>query len=590
MSRCATTIVSLVTAVALAAPAVTAPTPAAATTAPALQSSAAAQNAYCETSDDLTLGGIFNLTVDALSGTFAGSPEQQQKFEDNARTYGAKLGNVEINRLLVNTPSSQIGGPSREVDDHVVNLVVSTIMKGHNNGWNDTIQLKNITLNEAIESVLTLLYFGGIPVELWGKVMPDVLTVSFLHIFSVSPLTIPKLTAKYAPTAIQKIGGFVQEQLQNRCINTKPSGSTPHVYNHNPKPIKNPNTFPGKQATDIQKIVDGLSVASETCRPLSEYTLREISTEVIDGMGKQVRPEFQGLFSLATKVYLDQLNTIKVNKGTIPMRSDQVGGIIELIDDPTVTYVFTVATSPFDGRAWQWMPAGNLTVENGMNIYTLTADIAEKITSIMWKLLVQGLGDKTITAAVQLVVPAFKDIACYPTQIPGKVAGAVAGKAAGAVGGSVVPIVGSFIADKLVSTIVEKQFSPITTICGIIYSIIGGPEWELNLVPNVVPLLFFYPDYIHPVVHGVTRSLCLTRDAGKPAKWRRSPDMIEEDANLAQQRGTYTLPADMYFQVPVVGWTIPRPLKREEKWKKHDKDVPQRPRIFDNSQAQPAKN
>ena len=319
MSRCATTIVSLVTAVALAAPAVTAPAPAAATTAPALQSSAAAQNAYCETSDDLTLGGIFNLTVDALSGTFAGNPQQQQKFEDNARTYGAKLGNVEINRLLVNTPSSQIGGPSREVDDHVVNLVVSTIMKGHNNGWNDTIQLKNITLNEAIESVLTLLYFGGIPVELWGKVMPDVLTVSFLHIFSVSPLTIPKLTAKYAPTAIQKIGGFVQEQLQNRCINTKPSGSTPHIYNHNPKPIKNPNTFPGKQATDIQKIVDGLSVASETCRPLSEYTLREISTEVIDGMGKQVRPEFQGFFSLATKVYLDQLNTIKVNKGTIPM-------------------------------------------------------------------------------------------------------------------------------------------------------------------------------------------------------------------------------------------------------------------------------
>ena len=121
----------------------------------------------------------------------------------------------------------------------------------------------------------------------------------------------------------------------------------------------------------------------------------------------------------------------------------------------------------------------------------------------------------------------------------------------------------------------------ITTICGIIYSIIGGPEWELNLVPNVVPLLFFYPDYIHPVVHGVTRSLCLTRDAGKPTKWRRSPDMIEEDANLAEQRGTYTLPADMYFQVPVVGWTIPRPLKREEKWKKHDKDVPQRPRIFD---------
>ncbi|WQD13245.1 MAG: hypothetical protein U1U88_001445 [Lawsonella clevelandensis] len=102
--------------------------------------------------------------------------------------------------------------------------------------------------------------------------MPDLLQVSFLHIFSVSPMTLPKLTAKYGPKLIKKIADFVQGKLQNACLSTKPSGSTPHEYNHNPKPIKNPNKFPGKQAMNVQKIVDGLSVASETCRPLSEYT------------------------------------------------------------------------------------------------------------------------------------------------------------------------------------------------------------------------------------------------------------------------------------------------------------------------------
>ena len=133
VSRCATTILSLVTAVALAAPAVAAPVPAAAA-APALQSSASAQNAYCETSDELTLGGVFNLTVDAISGTFAGHPEQQKKFEDNARKYGDRLGHMQISRLLVNTPASKIGGPSREVDEHVLDLDVSSIRIGLNNG------------------------------------------------------------------------------------------------------------------------------------------------------------------------------------------------------------------------------------------------------------------------------------------------------------------------------------------------------------------------------------------------------------------------------------------------------------------------
>ena len=601
MSRCATTIVSLVTAVALAAPAVTAPAPAAATTAPALQSSAAAQKAYCETSDELTFGGVFNLTVEAISKTFAGNPEQQAKFENNARKYAARLGNLEINRLLVTTPASQIGGPAREVDDHAVNLVVCTLMKGRDNGWNDTVQLKNIAINEAIEAALTVLYFGSIPVELWGKVMPDLLQVSFLHIFSVSPMTLPKLTAKYGPKLIKKIADFVQGKLQNACLSTKPSGSTPHEYNHNPKPIKNPNKFPGKQAMNVQKIVDGLSVASETCRPLSEYTLREISTEVVDGMRKQVRPEFASIFNFAAKVYLGQLEFIKVNQGTIPMRSDQVGGLIELIDDPTVTYVYTVGTSPFDGRAWKWIPAGDLTVENGMNTYTLVADIAEKITSIMWKLIVQGVGDKIATKAVQMVIPGFGEAVCgVPGFVGGKVVGAIPGKlieegVAAVVGVPVVSkVAGKAVASalpvkistKVIGTVAGKLATKIidTEIgkpCETAWSILGLPEWSLQVVPDFVPLMFFYPDYVHPVVHGVTRSICLTRDQGKPAQWRRSPDMIEEDAELAAKRGEYTLPSDLYFTVPLINKQLPKPFGRDKKWKKHDKDVPKREGVFD---------
>ncbi|WQD13244.1 MAG: hypothetical protein U1U88_001444 [Lawsonella clevelandensis] len=68
------------------------------------------------------------------------------------------------------TPASQIGGPAREVDDHAVNLVVSTLMKGRDNGWNDTVQLKNITINGAIEDLPSLCSTSGsIPVELMGE-------------------------------------------------------------------------------------------------------------------------------------------------------------------------------------------------------------------------------------------------------------------------------------------------------------------------------------------------------------------------------------------------------------------------------------
>ncbi|PMZ36711.1 hypothetical protein C1X25_34655, partial [Pseudomonas sp. GW247-3R2A] len=89
----------------------------------------------------------------------------------------------------------------------------------------------------------------------------------------------------------------------------KNSNSHPNAYNHNP----NAKGLPGKMGVNIQKVVDGLGVASESCRPLSEYTLREISNEVISGMSKQVRPEFQTLFYMATKFYLNQLEIIKIN-------------------------------------------------------------------------------------------------------------------------------------------------------------------------------------------------------------------------------------------------------------------------------------
>ena len=618
MSRCATTILSLVTAVALAAPAVAAPVPAAAA-APALQSSASAQNAYCETSDELTLGGVFNLTVDAISGTFAGHPEQQKKFEDNARKYGDRLGHMQISRLLVNTPASQIGGPSREVDDHVVDLVVSSIMKGRNNGWKDTVNLQDITLNEAIESVLTVLYFGGIPLQLWSEVMPKGLVISFLHIFHISTFGGAKLVAKYAPKMIQAIGGFVQNAMQENCISKKNSNSHPNAYNHNP----NAKGLPGKMGVNIQKVVDGLGVASESCRPLSEYTLREISNEVISGMSKQVRPEFQTLFYMATKFYLNQLEIIKINQGTIPVRADQIGGIIEKIDNPTITYIASTATSFKDKRAFTWITLGDLTVEDEMNIYTLTTHIAEKITTIMWKILVINVGDKIVTDAVQKAfpvliptVPSAKSVVCKPAEILGKplgVVGAVTSLkpaiAVGALAGiaslplalpfNLIPVLGSKVAIAIVTKAAKSGFGLVEKIgidkaagipgklCGIGYKILGLPDWKLDVVPNFVPLLFFYPDYVHPVVHGVVRSVCRVNDP-IASDWTRSTDMIEKDTKLAEKHGTYTMPADTTITIPIINKKVSNPIHKDKRWKKYEKDVPQRHRVFDTPQSTPA--
>ncbi|WQD13246.1 MAG: hypothetical protein U1U88_001446 [Lawsonella clevelandensis] len=199
-----------------------------------------------------------------------------------------------------------------------------------------------------------------------------------------------------------------------------------------------------------------------------------------------------------------------MNQGTIPMRSDQVGGLIELIDDPTVTYVYTVGTSPFDGRAWKWIPAGDLTVENGMNTYTLVADIAEKITSIMWKLIVQGVGDKIATKAVQMVIPGFGEAVCgVPGFVGGKVVGAIPGKlieegVAAVVGVPVVSkVAGKAVASalpvkistKVIGTVAGKLATKIidTEIgkpCETAWSILGLPEWSLQVVPDFVPLMF----------------------------------------------------------------------------------------------------
>ena len=124
-------------------------------------------------------------------------------------------------------------------------------------------------------------------------------------------------------------------------------------------------------------------------------------------------------------------------------------------------------------------------------------------------------------------------------------------------------------------------------LCGIGYKILGLSDWKLDVVPNFVPLLFFYPDYVHPVVHGVVRSVCRVNDP-IASDWTRSTDMIEKDAKLAEKHGTYTMPADTTITIPIINKKVSNPIHKDKRWKKYEKDVPQRHRVFDTPQSTPA--
>ena len=402
------------------------------------QTAAEAQGLYCETSDDLTFGGVAHLVEDQLRKLIK-DKASMKVFDQQVRMLETAMNYVQLPSLIVSNPATQLTGPVREFDDHGVNYLVGALLKARDGGWRSTVSVQDITINEAVETVLWWFYWVQIYGQWHNETFPSIIQATILGI-KLGGLTDPvEKTLEWGPKIVLGLGNFIQKQLQKNCVSKTNSRSNPGNYQYHDLPAWLP-----KDITDgvhqLEAPLDNVEVADEDCPPISEMNFRRIGKRTTLIMRKDVKPQYRELFDQVAQFVLLRMEEIKVNKALIPLKASEIGGLIGLINNPVVTYVGGTALGVVDGRAYQWIPMGEITVDNAADIAIVSNAVAEIVAKIMWaitKAIMQAVIDganKGIDKAIrkgiaQAVGQEFSKEACkalYTGAVGGVVAGAAA--------------------------------------------------------------------------------------------------------------------------------------------------------------------
>lgn len=346
------------------------------------QSAAEAQGLYCETSDDLTFGGVAHLVEDQLRRLIK-DKAAMKVFDQQVRMLETAMNYVQLPTLIVSNPATQLTGPAREFDDHGVNYLVGALLKARDGGWRSTVSVQDITINEAVETVLWWFYWVQIYGQWHNETFPSIIRATILGI-NLGGLTDPvERTLALGPSIVLGLGNFIQKQLQKNCLSKTNSRSNPGNYQYHDLPAWLP-----KDITDgvhqLEAPLDNVEVADEDCPPISEMNFRRIGKRTTLIMRKDVKPQYRELFDQVAQFVLLRMEEIKVNKALIPLKAWEIGGLIGLINNPVLTYVGGTALGAVDGRAYQWVPMGEITVDNAADIAIVSNAVAKIIAQIMW--------------------------------------------------------------------------------------------------------------------------------------------------------------------------------------------------------------
>jgi len=142
----------------------------------------------------------------------------------------------------------------------------------------------------------------------------------------------------------------------------------------------------------LEEPLDNVEVADEDCPPIADMEYRRIGKRTVLLMRENIKPQYRKLYDKSASWVLQRLETVKINKALIPLKGEEIGGLVGLIDNPTINYIYTLGTSPFDGRVFTWVPVGDITVDNTLDIAIVANTIARIIASVMWAI-VKAIGE-----------------------------------------------------------------------------------------------------------------------------------------------------------------------------------------------------
>lgn len=455
------------------------------------QSAAEAQGLYCETSDDLTFGGVAHLVEDQLRRLIK-DKAAMKVFDQQVRMLETAMNYVQLPTLIVSNPATQLTGPAREFDDHGVNYLVGALLKARDGGWRSTVSVQDITINEAVETVLWWFYWVQIYGQWHNETFPSIIRATILGI-NLGGLTDPvERTLELGPSIVLGLGNFIQKQLQKNCLSKTNSRSNPGNYQYHDLPAWLP-----KDITDgvhqLEAPLDNVEVADEDCPPISEMNFRRIGKRTTLIMRKDVKPQYRELFDQVAQFVLLRMEEIKVNKALIPLKASEIGGLIGLINNPVVTYVGGTALGVVDGRAYQWIPMGEITVDNAADIAIVSNAVAKIIAQIMWaitKAIMQAVINGASKGIDKAIRKAIAEAVLGPEFVARK--GVCAALGAALVGGSIVG--GAVVPGTLPADL--AGLAALGLFCGVVgltEGVASGDPSTHAVVPSIQVTLFPLP-------------------------------------------------------------------------------------------------
>ena len=366
----------------------------------------------CLNANELTMLQMVDLVAEQLAGKGDANALKAQTTQ-----LKALLKQSRVAYLHVSTPQSQLNKQAADVNDPLVTYIAATLLKVRAGEATKEIPVGQITVAQAVETVLLGMRIVGIPIKLIGDSMPSIMALPGADLVDLAPVGsagknltdlpligtyftvggVVSLPLSYGPSITLAIAKAIRDSVEkNNCLGRG-------VKDENAgKPIE------GSRAAvaispEMRAIASKVELAGDKCRPLGDVPLGTAVDRMVAEMRPKVAKKDLSQFDANVAAVKHRLNTGYIDKALVPLRSEDIGGLIGFLDNPVATTGFSFVTSLVDGRQGQYIPLKDLTVRNATDYVMLVNAIVSMIASPVWGAIIGTAGP--VAAFVPSPVP-----------------------------------------------------------------------------------------------------------------------------------------------------------------------------------------
>ncbi|MGL4307184.1 MAG: hypothetical protein ACRCSF_13650, partial [Mycobacteriaceae bacterium] len=283
--------------------------------------------------------------------------------------------------------------------------IVSTLLEIRRGEHTSGLRLQNLTLNQAIETAILGLYIFSIPAKIINSAMPSLYGASILF----------SLGLNYGPSIVISAAKAIQKALSTTCI-------AQNIDSNEENTALIADVYPNIMAPEIVDMAQGINIASPSCPAVADFPIgRAVDRAVKFFAPPSDDPLFEA-FSQQAGSLKDLLNFIRVPALLAqPQQSSDIGGLVGLIDDPLLTYLFGIGASSIGGHLTDTIALSEVSLLNLVDYLLISSEIAWMIPSAAWSLLMQlvdTLSTPTTVVALSNFIPdpisPIKTLTDYP--------------------------------------------------------------------------------------------------------------------------------------------------------------------------------